>query len=95
MARRDPMNDANPLDKLTREQWASTVAAVLSFLPLQAIDAIVAGGEAVWLKTASPILQGHAFKKEDFRHIYKVLVEVSRTRQAPSPKDILGSLAQN
>jgi len=91
--RRDPMIDANPMDRLSREQWATAVAAVMSWLPLPAIDAIVAGGEARFFTEAGPILQGHAFKRSDLRLIFNVLCEVAKTRSRINPRELLTSLS--
>lgn len=89
MNRRDPMMDANPMERMSREQWVTAVAAVMSWLPIQAIDAIVEGGETRFFAESGPILRGHAFKREDLRHIYNVLKEVARTRNRINPRELL------
>lgn len=62
------------LEDLTRHQWARVMAGVLLNVFDEArLLVLLARGEDAFIAAAKPILAGHAFRQEDYQHIYRVL----------------------
>ena len=62
------------LEDLTRHQWARVMAGVLlNTFDEARLQVLLARGEDAFIAAARPILAGHAFRQEDYQHIYRVL----------------------
>lgn len=91
---RDPAMDLNPMDAVSRKRWANAIAAIMSQMNINLIHLLVAGGEEMFIRTAAPILEGHAFKQEDYRAIFSVLKRTSEVNHKFKSRHVLEELTK-
>ncbi len=79
-----PSKQAEGADKLSREHWSEAAAEIMLkvFDPVILLT-IIAGGEDEFERVARPILQGHMFKREDYRRIFEKLRTAAQGMSRP------------
>jgi hypothetical protein len=66
---------------VSREDWANLAALTLVFQGDETVAAIAAEGLDRFIEVSTPIYEGHAFRYDDYRHIYDRVCEAAARYQ--------------